>query len=59
MFRKTRMDDFSRCAPRIPGGSKLHVKGIRGPYMGRIPLLMAVLFERRRGYSHIACETGQ
>ena len=57
MFRKTGMDDFSRYAPRIPGGSKLHVKGISGPYMRRIPSLMAVLFERRRGYSHIASET--
>ena len=48
MFRKTGMDDFSRYAPRVLGGSKMHVKGIGGPYMGRIPPLMAILFERRR-----------
>ena len=58
MFRKTRMGDFSRYAPRILGGSKLHVKGIRGRYMGRSPPLMAVLFEQHRETSHIASETG-
>ena len=48
MFRKTGMAGFSRYAPRVLGGSKMHVKGIRGPYMGCIPPLMAILFERRR-----------
>ena len=48
MFRKTGMDDFSRYAPGVLGGSKLPVKSIRGPYMRRIPPLMAILFERRR-----------
>ena len=48
MFRKTGMDDFSRYAPRVLGGSKLPMKSMTGPYMGRIPPFMAILFEQRR-----------